>query len=267
MRQTNGPNAYLNDVADRKNAYLRNLFAYFHNTKRTMKISFQFWHRCVARRKPKIVEDDVSIRTTKCSETSKIIVAGVGDTKNDSCYSYARNSTSITNDTKSPADYCSPSLEYNESTTCPPREIIIAQNYIDILNSHNSKLLMSILSSTAMYNFNGVEVLSSSIVEVHEHVEKSFPDFHLPYERIEVISPGVVKIINIRATGTHTGVPYTFGPYEAIEATGVKVQNDPEDNELTIDMETELIKNVSIIAKGPLGGPQGFYEQIGGLII
>jgi hypothetical protein len=214
----------------------------------------QFFQRCVTRQKSKKLAVDLVAGTANCSETSKECQGAVDYDSNNSM----GESTPYEN-TRSSA--------YDKSATCSSKECIIAQKFFDTLNAHDSDMLKTIQSPSVMYNFDGLEVLGSVIAEVHEHVVKSFPDFHWTQGKIELVSPGIVKITNTQASGTHTGAPYTFGPYEEIEATGVKVRNDPEDYLLTIDMETELISYVQISAKGKLCGPQGIYEQIGGLVI
>ena len=75
----------------------------------------------------------------------------------------------------------------------------------------------------------------------------------------------IVSLVFATASGTHTGAPYGFGPYPAIEATGRVVLNDPEEATITIDEKTGLITNMRFVAKGCRSGPPGFYEQIGGL--
>jgi hypothetical protein len=60
-------------------------------------------------------------------------------------------------------------------------------------------MLATVLSPTAIYVFDGLEVLGSTIVNVHEElpVVTSFPDFNLSFEQIIVQSTGVVMISNI----------------------------------------------------------------------
>lgn len=58
---------------------------------------------------------------------------------------------------------------------------------------------------------------------------RSFPDF-----RIKVMDSGVKEqadgtvTIFVCASGTHSGEPYSFGPYPEIPATHIRVVNDPE---------------------------------------
>jgi hypothetical protein len=219
----------------------------------TMKNVLQLLHRCLSKRRSKIVaQKNMMLRT----ETKNEMAVGVGE--NDGNNNKA--------DGTIPSN-SSCSSDCNESATYNSKEYDIAMKYIASVNAHDGRILREILSPSAIYDFDGLEVLGTVIVDMVEQLARSFPDFHFAYKQIKVLSPGVVMICNVQVSGTHTGAPYTFGPYEEIDATGMKVQNDPEDTVLTIDMENELIKHFRVTAKGPLNGPQGFYEQLGGLII
>lgn len=58
---------------------------------------------------------------------------------------------------------------------------------------------------------------------------RSFPDFHLDFahEHVKEQVDGSV-MVNVFGRGTHTGEPFSFGPFPAIPAKGVFCQNDPE---------------------------------------
>lgn len=68
--------------------------------------------------------------------------------------------------------------------------------------------------------------------------------------------------VNIRFSGTHTGAPFGFGPYPAIEAKGIKCVNDPET--FVFHWEDEKVVRWDLIPKGEKTGPIGLYVQIGG---
>jgi hypothetical protein len=143
----------------------------------------------------------------------------------------------------------------------------VAKRYMDAYNN-NPEQLHTILAPESYIQFDdGVEILASDVVDVVSSTRKSFPDFYFKYDTIVEISPGIVLIKNVQPSGTHTGEPYTFGPYEPIPATGIKVVNDPEDFYITVDIDTEQVTFFRSVAKGPKVGPHSVYEQIGGLII
>jgi hypothetical protein len=143
----------------------------------------------------------------------------------------------------------------------------VAQKFMEYYSSDVDKLQGMLLTTTVVQFSDGVEILGSALPSVIKDILLSFPDFRFDYEKVEAVSPDVVLISNIRASGTHTDAPHTFGPYEEIKATGIKVMNDPEDFYLTIDTDKEVVTFWRCVAKGPKSGPQSMYEQIGGLII
>jgi len=74
----------------------------------------------------------------------------------------------------------------------------------------------------------------------------------------------VVTVTDYYGTGKHDGVPYGFGPYEEIPATGITVKIAPIKFEFFVK-DGKVMKMV-IDADGEIVGPPGFYTQIGGVI-
>jgi hypothetical protein len=147
------------------------------------------------------------------------------------------------------------------------KECAFAQKLMHAFN-HDIDQLKSCISPNAFLRFDdGVEILGHGMIETMIQIKSSFPDFHFDYEKIEESSTGIVLVSNVQVSGTHTGAPFAFGPYEPIEATGIKVANDQEDFYFTIDIDKEIVTYWRCVAKGPKSGPQSMYEQIGGLII
>jgi hypothetical protein len=140
-----------------------------------------------------------------------------------------------------------------------------AKAFIDIQNSGIFNKLPTITSPQCVFQFHEVELLVDTAVEELSNTRSSFPDFHLCYEKIIDISPTQAKIVNLQASGTHTGTPYGFGPYPEISATGIRCKNDFEDVTITVDAQTGMILSTKFVAKGPLTGPAGLYNQIGGM--
>jgi hypothetical protein len=224
-----------------------------------MKLFLRFLRRSFTRRSSNIVVEDLPAGSRSSTDT---ILAGVV-VDSDSSDTTVHNDNNVL--------VVSPAVVADDGTTITTgthnsKAYNIAQNYLTGLNA-DTDMLRKTLSPTALFSIDGIEVLGSEFVDLHERVVKSFPDIRFSHELIEEVSPGIVMIKNVQASGTHTGSPFAFGPYEEINATGMFVRNDPEDMLLTIDMETESIPLIHVTAKGKSSGPQGFYEQIGGLII
>ena len=78
------------------------------------------------------------------------------------------------------------------------------------------------------------------------------------------MEPNVV-VLKVRWTGTHTGKPYAFGPYEPIPAKGTHVALDPE--RITVTLQDGLVIKCRVEPEGPNTGWHGVYQAIGGLIM
>jgi hypothetical protein len=140
-----------------------------------------------------------------------------------------------------------------------------AKAFIDIQNKGIYNKLIDVASPRCLFQFESAEFLLDTWIEDAGKIGSSYPDFHLSYERIIDISPTQAMIVNLQASGTHTGTPYGFGPYPEIPATGLHCKNDFEDVTVTIDPVSGMIICMSFVAKGPMTGPPGFYDQIGGI--
>ena len=104
----------------------------------------------------------------------------------------------------------------------------------------------------------------------------SFPNFNITFDGIKQINETQVKVEKVQVTGTHTGKPFSFGPYEEIPTSNKHVILDQENLLITIASEDDnngvyggdlKIIESSIRALGPMTGPPGFYMSIGGMII
>ena len=100
-------------------------------------------------------------------------------------------------------------------------------------------------------------------VAEQEKIFASFPDFKFDYEKLEHRS-GAVVVRKVTCSGTHTGEPYGFGPCDPIEATGVKVKNDPEELCFFFREGEEKFCRITVYARGEMSGPAGIYTQLGG---
>ena len=91
----------------------------------------------------------------------------------------------------------------------------------------------------------------------------SFPDNIMTWDSITEIRPGVVRVKNFKGHATHSGRPYSFGPYPPIKAKGAIVDEKP--CHLTFNLKRGKVVSFEINAyHGDLVGPPGYYQQIGG---
>ena len=141
-----------------------------------------------------------------------------------------------------------------------------AKRFVETFNSHDAESIAKTMSPTCSIEFIEAKMSCDSFMEENRMVLKCFPDINFAYKSVKDIAPNVAFIDKLCVTATHTGAPYGFGPYPAIEPKGYKIKNDPEDTTITIDPETGLITRMKIVAHGRLSGPPGFYEQIGGIL-
>ena len=92
----------------------------------------------------------------------------------------------------------------------------------------------------------------------------SFPNFKFPYQSIEVMADGRMIVVHgLIPSGTHTGKPYAFGNCPPIEATGISIQNDPE--QLRFFFRGGKICRQEVHNDGKLTGLAGIYAQLGGI--
>lgn len=113
-------------------------------------------------------------------------------------------------------------------------------------------------------------IFTEAYMNIREYTEemvracKAFPDLSFTWQSVEAIGNDKAILRGLRAKGTHMG-PYGFGPYPEVEATQTVCRNDPEEITVWISPNGKIRKAL-FVPKGPLTGPPGFYEQIGGLI-
>ena len=95
-----------------------------------------------------------------------------------------------------------------------------------------------------------------------ERMTRSFPDVQFGYDSIKETRPGEVIVEDWQCTATHTGAPYSFGPFPPIPRTNRRCINDLE--RLYFTIENGKVSEVTVIALGSLSGIVGLYIQIGG---
>lgn len=99
---------------------------------------------------------------------------------------------------------------------------------------------------------------------VNVHLHMSFPDMEFSYESIKQRGPDLVVVEGAQFSGTHIGEPYTAMPgmLPALPPSGTYVLVDKE--RWFFEMEGEKVKSWTVVALGPVTGPAGVYESLGG---
>lgn len=130
-------------------------------------------------------------------------------------------------------------------------------------NEHDLEGCKKLVTDDYVISFDGVESNWKDHSFEVQQIALSFPDFQFPYESIEVMADGrMIVMHNMLPSGTHTGKPYAFSNHPPIEATGISVQNDPE--QLRFFFRDGKICREEVYNDGKLSGPAGIYAQIGG---
>ena len=110
----------------------------------------------------------------------------------------------------------------------------------------------------------GVEMNWKEYTVEFQKLVLSLPDFKFAYQSIEVMADGrMIVVHSMVPSGTHTGKPYAFGNCPPIEATGVSVENDPD--QLRFFFRDGKICRQEVHNDGKLTGPAGIYAQLGGI--
>ena len=147
-------------------------------------------------------------------------------------------------------------------------KIALVHEHFRKINAHNLKSLSRHHTKDAMWFFYtkegelvhemGLEDFADGMVEIFA----SFPDFRFRRHTVKASRNGTVTASNSCACGTHTGKPFGFGPFEAIEPSGKFVQNDPED--VIVSFRDGKICRYDVHSRGFMTGPAGIYSQLGG---
>ena len=137
------------------------------------------------------------------------------------------------------------------------------KEYMRLKNEHDLEGCKALVTDDYVVTFREGEYnWRDHAIEVQK-IALSFPDFKFPYESIEVMADGrMVVVHNLVPGGTHTGKPYDYSNCPAIEATGISVQNDPE--QIRFFFRDGKICREEVYSDGKLSGPAGIYAQIGG---
>ncbi|CAB9514394.1 expressed unknown protein [Seminavis robusta] len=145
------------------------------------------------------------------------------------------------------------------------------QEFIRIVNTHDMEQARQFVTPDVQFQFTApqgkqleVEFSWEEWSGAHCHINASFPDFSFRYQQVND-KLGVVILTGFRASGTHTGTPFAFGPLDPIPPSGKFIENDPEQAYFYFrnDNHTQFCR-VTWYTTGEMTGPDGFYTQLGG---
>jgi hypothetical protein len=126
-----------------------------------------------------------------------------------------------------------PKTTATTTTSAPaPKRLMTSREIVDeamrSVNEHHL-VVPSIFAENAEFCFPEASMTASGYTAEMTKLYRSFPDWRLALvgDIIEHEDDGSISI-TVVASGTHTGAPYSFGPYPEVVATGIAVQLDPE---------------------------------------
>lgn len=106
-----------------------------------------------------------------------------------------------------------------------PNEQVV-NDFLHIINSQGE--LAQFVDPDANIRFKETPMTFAGFQEEMGRIFESLPDFKLNIVGpIKEQSDGTV-LANMFATGTHTGKPYSFGPFPEIDSKGAAITLDPE---------------------------------------
>lgn len=146
----------------------------------------------------------------------------------------------------------------------PNVQIVTA--FLLALKSHNFDITNAVFNKAARFCFPDADMLLSEFVDEIERLTDSFPDLAFTWGPIQQTAPNTVIVCDLSACGTHTGKPYGFGPYPAVDTTSIQHADPPIQVTFTIGSDGHIEKATAFSSSGT-PGPAGFYTAIGGLIM
>lgn len=146
------------------------------------------------------------------------------------------------------------------------------------LNSHDLDAYRSIVHPNCIHVFasSNMEVTVTDYLAEMKDVFESFPDLTFEYKAIELPPPRKGENVNtstptsciirgFAARGTHTGMPYGFGPFPPIPTSNQSVYIEPLDYRIQVDIGTgTILRVIAMDDRNVVSGPPGLYTQIGG---
>lgn len=114
----------------------------------------------------------------------------------------------------------------------------------------------------------GFKKNKTTLIKETSKLVESFPDFHYRFSVPRRSAAGVVIVDSCQGIGTHTGKPYSYGPYPPMDTKHVKVRCDPERFifHVTPSGTSWHVVKLETFPLGRFCGPAGFYQKIGGIL-
>ncbi|KAL7580605.1 hypothetical protein ACA910_003722 [Epithemia clementina (nom. ined.)] len=151
----------------------------------------------------------------------------------------------------------------------------VVEAWIRAFNEHNVYAAMAVTADNSLFEFPDaeMEMLAQHFYDSVRMAFASIPNMKFQYDSIQSIADEdndndedrVLVVRNFFGHGTHTGEPYSFGPYPPLPARGATFRDAPMD--ITITIQNGKIAHFSCDAKGKMVGPPGIYEQLGGILL
>lgn len=113
---------------------------------------------------------------------------------------------------------------------------------------------------------DSMQIKMQDFIDQMQITYASFPDYHTSWEKMRdgKSKPGTVVLKNFVSKGTHTGEPYAFGPFPAIDAKGASIKDDPVS--LVVSVQDGKVRSIGPQLTTGMIGPANYYTQIGGVI-
>ena len=150
-----------------------------------------------------------------------------------------------------------------QRTATEHENVRLGKEFLDAMNKHDMERLTNLFHPDASVEMvEGTKMDGTTFLNSLQDIYYSFPDFAVTLPPAELQKDGSVIFRGIVGSGTHTGAPYGFGPFEPIPAAGKKFRNDEESIQIHF-RESKIVRYV-FLSIGMYSGPHGVYTQLGG---
>lgn len=142
------------------------------------------------------------------------------------------------------------------------QKLATSKERIRLWNEQDLYLVRELLTDDFSFCWTKMTLTRKDMVGETPSLFASFPDFQFRFAATKAVDEDTIVLCDVIASGTHTGAPFGFGPYDPIEASGKYVENDPED--IYIHFEGTKMRRHDLVSKGEMVGPFGMYSQLPG---
>lgn len=128
-------------------------------------------------------------------------------------------------DVTAQAVFATPEVEQPPASPTETQTLEVFYTLIKYFNQQQD--VQALFHGHADVVFKDAPMTLEGFVDEWQRLFRSFPDFHIEYNDLKIVSPGCISVI-LQAQGTHTGEPYSFGPFPEVPMTGKHVKLDSE---------------------------------------